>query len=78
MTKEILYERPNGLQFTKVVIKQICKRPARYVAEFKFNYKDKGINPFDTSIGGTSPEECKKKSESFLQTALRADEVKYE
>lgn len=70
---EQIFERDNGLQFTKVVIEKIVKGKA-YKANFKYTY-GKGNFMLETSIGGTSQTDCIEKTEKFLETKLKENEI---
>lgn len=72
MTKinEIFYKRDySSVEFTKVKIKKYGKR---YQSEF-FS-RAKGIKA-EVSIGGESIENCIHKTEAFLETKLRPEEI---
>ncbi len=74
---EKVFKRDDGLCFTKVVIAKIVKNKA-YNANFKFTYNksnDAKSIFMDTSIGGTSEANCIEKTEKFLGTKLKANEI---
>lgn len=75
---EKVFKRDNGLCFTKVVIAKIVKNKA-YNANFKFTYtkdsKDMKGMFMETSIGGTSEANCIEKTEKFLGTKLKKNEI---
>lgn len=68
------FPRPNGISFSKIVIKKIVKNRA-YVAEFILRTNRNGMDLFaETTVGGKSAEEALEKTEKFLETKLRPSE----
>ncbi len=71
--KRTIDGRKDELKFTKIVIEKIVKNKA-YKANFSYTYGEGNIF-METSIGGTSEANCIEKTEKFLETKLKENEI---
>lgn len=70
--KPLVNSRNNGLRFSIIELRKLVGNS--WVAQFYYTYSDM-INPFETSIHGTSSTNCLKRVENFLETKLHYYEL---